>query len=168
MLGFRGHLNQKGDTIVEVLIAMAVASLVLGSAYAVANHSMKNSRQAQEHSEALQIAQKQLEAIVSAVTDDAKVHDLEDSTIKYKCLSDVDESVVKQPSLQTVGSDPSNYAAACRDLGVGSGGYRTAVEYVVPAAQIPKIDPYYRVYVTWPSITGNGDDQVSLSYRALR
>ncbi len=57
------HLQQRGDTIVEVLIAIAVASMVMGSAYAVINKTTKNSMQAQEHTEALKFVQEQAERL---------------------------------------------------------------------------------------------------------
>lgn len=66
----RGRLNQAGDTIVEVLIAIAVISSVLGTAYAVVNSATKTSQQSQEHSRALAIAESQIERI--KVNEDAQ------------------------------------------------------------------------------------------------
>jgi type II secretory pathway pseudopilin PulG len=57
------YLKQTGDTIVEVLIAMTVLSAVLGSAYVLANLSLQRVRQSQEHSEALKLAQAQIEQV---------------------------------------------------------------------------------------------------------
>jgi type II secretory pathway pseudopilin PulG len=56
-------LAQTGDTIVEVLVAMAVLSLVLGGAYVTARHSLIATRQAQERSEALALVQGQIETL---------------------------------------------------------------------------------------------------------
>lgn len=56
-------LNVRGDTIVEVLIAIIVLSTVLVTAYALATRSLKENQQAQEHSQALKIAEGQLEAL---------------------------------------------------------------------------------------------------------
>lgn len=56
-------LSQVGDTIVEVMISVVVLSLVVGGAYSVANRSLKMGRQAQERSEALKLAESQLENI---------------------------------------------------------------------------------------------------------
>lgn len=55
------HGDQHGDTIVEVLIAIVVVASVLGGAFVVSNNSTKNVRKSQEHSEALQILQGQIE-----------------------------------------------------------------------------------------------------------
>jgi Tfp pilus assembly protein PilV len=56
-------LNQIGDTIIEVMIAILVLSLTIGGAYGIANRSLKSARQAQEHGEALKLAESQLENV---------------------------------------------------------------------------------------------------------
>jgi len=56
-------LKQRGDTIVEVLIATAVVSLVLTGAMAVSNNSLKQIRAAQERSEAQAYAQSTVELL---------------------------------------------------------------------------------------------------------
>ena len=55
--------NSKGDTIVEVLISLAILTMVLGGAYYTASQSFRNDRDAKEHSEALTIAQTQVESL---------------------------------------------------------------------------------------------------------
>lgn len=59
------HHNQPGDTIVEVMIVLAVLGLAIGISYATANRSLLNARQAQENSQATTAAQAQVEQIVS-------------------------------------------------------------------------------------------------------
>jgi prepilin-type N-terminal cleavage/methylation domain-containing protein len=54
-------LMQKGDTIVEVLIALAISSLLIGGAMASANQTLLGSLRSQERGEALKIAESQLE-----------------------------------------------------------------------------------------------------------
>ena len=55
--------NQKGDTIVEVLIAIAIVSLVLGGAFVSTRRSSTAVRTAQERGEALKFAEKQVELL---------------------------------------------------------------------------------------------------------
>lgn len=62
---FRTHLTQAGDTIVEVLIATAVVSLILAGAYASANKNVATIQDTQEHSEALKLVQTQVEYLRS-------------------------------------------------------------------------------------------------------
>lgn len=55
--------GQTGDTIVEVLIAIAVVSLLLTAAYASANHNVAALQDTQEHTEALKLVQSQVELL---------------------------------------------------------------------------------------------------------
>ena len=64
MLGLRVRkLAERGDTIVEVLISIAVVSLILGGAYVTTNKSLQGTRAAQERSDALKLVEGQLETI---------------------------------------------------------------------------------------------------------
>jgi prepilin-type N-terminal cleavage/methylation domain-containing protein len=62
------RLDQRGDTIIEVLIAIAIGSLILGITYSTMNRSLITGRRAQERSEALKLAESQLERIKSNVS----------------------------------------------------------------------------------------------------
>lgn len=53
--------NIRGDTIVEVLISIAILSVILTGAYVTSNQSLNNIRQAQERIQALGFAQTQIE-----------------------------------------------------------------------------------------------------------
>lgn len=59
-----GH-TQAGDTIVEVLIAIAVISLILTGAFVVTSRSARAVRDSQEHAEALFLLQGQIERVRS-------------------------------------------------------------------------------------------------------
>jgi type II secretory pathway pseudopilin PulG len=144
--------KQAGDTIVEVLIAMTVASGVLGSSYTVVNRTMANARQAQEHSEALQIANRQIEYI-AALAGTTSAADLIDGNPTYNCINS-DGAIVGQTIQNPNGG---NYNPAC--VSTGDVPYSTAFTYDTTYK-------YFTVYVTWTSVTGRGNDQVSLLYRA--
>lgn len=58
-------LSNRGDTIVEVLIAIAVMSAVLSTAYGITNNSVKSNQESQEHGVALKLAESQLEQLKS-------------------------------------------------------------------------------------------------------
>lgn len=151
--------KQAGDTIVEVLIAMAVAAGVLASSYSVVNRTMANARQAQEHSEALEIASKQIEYIaVLAGTTGAT--DLYDNIPVYNCVGKDTGLLVPQPLLTTATlSNESKYVSAC--VTDGSVPYLTAFSYDMAAK-------HFTVSVTWASVTGHGNDQVKLVYKAYQ
>ncbi len=53
----------RGDTIVEVLIAIAVAAFAIGTSYAIANRSLQQAVTARERNEAVNILQNQINAL---------------------------------------------------------------------------------------------------------
>ncbi len=55
--------HQSGDTIVEVLIAIAVVGSVLGITYSIMNRNLLTMRDNQERTEAVKLAQGQVEAL---------------------------------------------------------------------------------------------------------
>lgn len=60
------HWNQvreRGDTLVEVLIAISVVSLILGGAYVTTNRSLLATRAAEERGNALKLAESQVEQL---------------------------------------------------------------------------------------------------------
>lgn len=57
--------RENGDTIIEVLIALSIIGLVVAGAYATANSSTRLVRQSQERSDAVKVAETQLEMIRS-------------------------------------------------------------------------------------------------------
>lgn len=60
--------GQRGDTIVEVLLAIVVVSVVLVAAYQTTSYNIDDVQSTQEHSEALQLAQAQLEYLHNSST----------------------------------------------------------------------------------------------------
>lgn len=60
--------NSAGDTIVEVMIVLAILSLAFAISTATANRSLGQSRNSQEHSETLSILSSQVELLRTAVT----------------------------------------------------------------------------------------------------
>lgn len=160
--------SQRGDTIVEVLIAITVVAAVLGASYTVVNRTMVNSRQAQEHAEALQVANKQIEFLSTLTSDPVTANGLYDGAPRYMCINPTTGAVVDQ-NLSSPSDAEESYAPACRNL--GSVNYRVAVECLNGTAQCAGVaagNKHFKVYVTWPSVTGNGNDQVTLVYRPYR
>src|SRR3990167_1729863 len=63
----KSRLNSRGDTIIEILIAMAILALVLSTAYAISTQSLRTGTAAGQRSQALGYAQSQVEYIKQAV-----------------------------------------------------------------------------------------------------
>jgi len=57
------RLRQRGDTIVEVLISIAIISLVLAGAYATSTHNTALIQSTQEREQAQRLVEAQIEAI---------------------------------------------------------------------------------------------------------
>lgn len=150
----------RGDTIVEVLISIAVASAVLGGAYAVVNRTLQNSQQAQEHSEALNMAEGQLEQLKKIAETDNSVF----STSRVHCIG-INDGALHQLSVHSLPQpDASAYPTACKTDTATGPGYRVAFQFDDKATASP-YDDEFTVHVDWPSVTGNGDDHVTLLYR---
>ncbi len=66
-------LKQTGDTIVEVLIAVVVVSVVLVGAYTISNASLRQIRISQERGEAQKIAAGHLERLYGCVSSGSSV-----------------------------------------------------------------------------------------------
>lgn len=59
-------LGNRGDTLVEVMLAIAVVGAILAGAYVSSSGSLAGTRQSQERGEALQLVQSQLEYLKAA------------------------------------------------------------------------------------------------------
>ncbi|HET8671733.1 MAG TPA: hypothetical protein VFM05_14230, partial [Candidatus Saccharimonadales bacterium] len=66
-------LPEHGDTIVEVLLAIAVISSVIGGAFVMTNRSLQGSRDAQERVNATKLVESQVEQIKNLAATDAIV-----------------------------------------------------------------------------------------------
>jgi prepilin-type N-terminal cleavage/methylation domain-containing protein len=135
-------MNQRGDTIIEVLIAIAIVSLVLTTAYAITN---KNTQAIQANEERLQ-AQRLVESQIELLS--TKSASL---TSSYTCFD---------------ASGVPNSANACVRSGIAGSG----ATYTISVTQNP-VNSVYTVKATWASLTGvrhtnNTDDSnVTMYYK---
>jgi Tfp pilus assembly protein PilV len=133
--------NQRGDTIVEVLIAVAVVSLVLAGSYAIANRNLRTIQDTQEHAQALQLAQREVEGLRALAGDSSWSGSLGGS-----CITGVTPAPTPVGACASLNSDTTPCAAQpCYKVDITS------------AVGI------YKVAVTWESISG-GDAKVTLDY----
>ncbi|HUD81424.1 MAG TPA: hypothetical protein VMR08_02220 [Patescibacteria group bacterium] len=66
-------LNHTGDTIIEVLLAITIASFVLAAAVVSADSSLNTERQSQNRSIAIQITQSQIEELEAYYTNEQQI-----------------------------------------------------------------------------------------------
>jgi len=136
-------LNQRGDTIIEVLIAIAIVSLVLTTAYAITN---KNTRAIQDNQERLQ-AQHLVESQIELLRTKA--------------------SSLALPNTCFDASGTPARGSACVHNGVAGSG----ATYTLSITGPDPVTTAYAVKATWASLTGvrqtsNGDDSsVTMYYR---
>lgn len=151
--------SERGDTIVEVLIAIAVASSVLGVAYATMNRNLIIMRNNQERTEATKIAQAQIESLKSRLetpsgraeieplgNDDPFCINIGTGVIDYLSVS------VPGPNLDTDDLSPAAYESCISSF------YRYVVRRDTPAGET------FTITVRWESF-GSGRGQVIMTYR---
>jgi type II secretory pathway pseudopilin PulG len=131
-------VNSRGDTIIEVLIAIGIVSLVLTSAYALTNKNVSSIMQVQEQGYAQKLVEQQVELLRAAVT----------KPTADGCF---------HPDNGAFVTPVSN--ATCKPV-VGSVNYAIAIKNN-PTGLSPAD---YRVRVNWDKL-GGGTGQVTVYYR---
>lgn len=146
-------LSQRGDTIVEVLIAIAVAGAVIGGAYSLVNATTKNNLAAQERSAATKVAESQVE-MLRAYVGTGKSLPLTGNFCMYETSGVVAVATFTEalPSVNNSGYPP--------DCLVDYG--NATDRYVAGIARGD--DSAFIVYVNWDS-PNNTRAQVSLAYK---
>lgn len=144
--------NQAGDTIVEVIIAVAVVSLLLTGAFIVTNRNMQAVRDSEEHAEALQLLQGQVELLRSAA---ANSGGLPSGLSTPFCLT---SSAFYQPAANNTHCtlDPSGN-------GVLGGRYQVAISSPTSTPNVGTTTTF-NLTTTWDAL-GGGTDKVFLSYK---
>ncbi|HJQ08503.1 MAG TPA: prepilin-type N-terminal cleavage/methylation domain-containing protein [Candidatus Saccharimonadales bacterium] len=138
--------GERGDSLVEVLIAIAVVSLILGGAYVTTNRSLQATRSAQEQSVALKLAESQIEQIknIVATTPDAIFGPAAPSPF---CI------IAGAPVL-----------AGTPTCAVNANGVTSGVEPKYNIS-IGRVGNEFTVNETWTDVSGRNTDALKLKYR---
>lgn len=134
----RLRFRERGDTIVEVMVVLAVLGLAISISYATANRSLLNARQAQENAQATALAQSQIESLRTLTAASTT------PTIFQAGPYCVTSGAVV-PGSCTTGSIP----------------YTMRVNWVASALT----GSTFTITVIWPDVEGQGNDTVTLVYR---
>jgi prepilin-type N-terminal cleavage/methylation domain-containing protein len=134
--------GQAGDTIVEVMVVLAILGLAISISYATANRSLLNARQAQENSQATELIQSQVEALRTLTTVGATPNIFSPALQNY-CLV-------------LAGITYTNSSGAACAL--GSVPYQINITYATA-------NDTFTVMATWPDVLGQGNDTVTTIYR---
>ncbi len=152
-------LRERGDTIVEVVIAAALVGLVLVSSFSIANRSSQGIRDAAEHDEAQKIAQGAMEGLQSWV--DAHPNLLTDPTVPLFCR---DGSNAGTHSSSVPVETRAELDAA--DVTKNDGGNCKQGQYRVFFERDSVRPDIFIVYVLWDRL-GGGTSQVSFVYKVV-
>jgi prepilin-type N-terminal cleavage/methylation domain-containing protein len=132
--------DQRGDTIIEVLIAIAIVSLVLTSAYVITSKNTLAIQNSQERSQAQHLVEAQIEAL--------------------RAKGSLDNS--SDCFVGNVEHQPTESGSPCDSIkATGSGAtYKLAVTYDASSG-------VYTVSATWGSLGGSSDtdSNVTMYYR---
>ena len=131
-------LTSRGDTIVEVLISIAIVGAVLAGAFVSASRSLTATRQSQERGEALKLVEGQLERLKSLA--DTNTPPSVYSVSSPFCITDTNAFNTSPPCTITT-------------LGVR---YDLTVE---------RSGNTFSVFADWDKAGGNGREQVKITYK---
>lgn len=158
------RLREAGDTIVEVMIALAILGSAFGISYATANSALNRARNAEEHSQALQFLSKQLELLrLAAGNDDARTAGVfaQPGSFCLKATSPV------QIQGFTDGWVPSDHTADDDDWGhypddctESSKLYHLSIKYTAGSSS-----DLFQIMVRWDGVASLGRQQEFISYK---
>jgi type II secretory pathway pseudopilin PulG len=148
-------LYSRGDTIVEVLIAIAIVSLILAGAFVTVNRSMLNGRQAQERGEAIKYAETQLERLKEAGKDASSFVYTENWPFCFSDTSGVPITFTANIPERDSDDLASSTYAGCQTGNI-PGYYNMSIERQGSNTFVAR--------VRWNSVTGNGVEEVRFVY----
>lgn len=150
-------LNQTGDTIVEVLLALAVLAGVIGVSYAVASRSLARAQQAQERVQATKLVEGQIEALKYLASSIESTH----TALFNSLITDLDTATPPvSPQCLIVNSVTGVVSkviytdSQCKNSGLFN-------YYIAAYDTVSKI---FTIKTEWPSFR-SGNDNVTMYYK---
>jgi prepilin-type N-terminal cleavage/methylation domain-containing protein len=162
-------LKSRGDTIIEVMIVLAVLGLAISIAYATANRSLMDARQAQENGEATSLVQSQIEQLRGLASKYPSL-DVFRTDVYFFCINENGTMNVTNFSPGTDFLDeniypkgPANTPGEC----TFDERYNLSIHYEPPTASAsPNASPdTFTVRAVWDDVSGQGQDTVTMAYK---
>ena len=143
-----------GDTIIEVLIAIAITSIVLAGAYVAVDRSMKASRAAQERGEAVKVAEAQIERLKYLNFSSSTANIYQSGPFCISPSQTVIQTIdITNDATEPTGCKSSRYTASItRDVTSGTHQIRVLWENITGSKTVTsypgfdEIKMYYRIY----------------------
>ena len=136
--------SQIGDTIVEVLIAIAIISSVLSTAYAIMNSSVRSNQDSQEQASALKVGESQLELLKGWLL----LGNTLPAGVNSFCMKSVGSVSVEPISATVPSTNNALYPVACRNAD------DDAPERFMTAVVREPASGRYTVYIDWDGAKG--------------
>ena len=156
-------MDSRGDTIVEVMISLAVLALAFAISYSTAQATMNNIQNSQEHSTALEYLDTQMEALHYIANQSVPPISLMSRDAFCLQLSNVaGGSVQVQPydfTTANPGQNPRYWTGSASKCKQSQGSF-----YYYEAI-IPTTPNNYTVKIWWPGLGNLGVQSEQLSYR---
>jgi type II secretory pathway pseudopilin PulG len=143
------RLTERGDTVVEVLICIAVIGLLLGGAFVLTNRSLQGTRAAQERLNGIKIVEGQLEQIKSLASTDAA--GLFSAPTNF-CINSSQQIKDASDATCTVGPD-------------GNPSPAKEPKFTITASRTSNT---FTVKTVWNRVTGVGQDNVEMKYNVFQ
>jgi len=168
--------TESGDTIIEVLIAVAVAAFAIGISYAVANKSLQRAVMSRERNEAVNIIQNQLATLKQRFKTDTSFKNTLSvpasftgtGTARHFCLdnngNNFSNGFGNDAEMDTLTVDSSHYAAACKITTSTTDYYVDIAAMVTDASKNSKNRTIYRLSARWNEV-GGGINRSIMYYR---
>ncbi len=143
-------INTKGDTIVEVLIAITVLAFALGTGYATVSRSNLSIQSNKERYQAQLVASQQIEALRAYIF-------APNSRANFSADTCVKEGLIK------TGADQCKFTELNADSSAAGATYTVATSPANPPCIASSTYCTYKIDVTWESLKG-GNERVTLYY----
>jgi type II secretory pathway pseudopilin PulG len=158
----KDSMKQRGDTIIEVLLALTVVGLSLGIAYGITTRSLNIGQNAQERTEAVKLAESQIEILKNFYNFDVVAYE---DTVNQYCLIEGVKVLIPNPD-----TDPTAPSCLSEDENSVHGFYDIELRYTEASGGDPE---YFESIVRWVTpgsrldpVTGDPfKDEVILRYR---
>lgn len=158
-------LDVSGDTIVEVMVVLAVLGLAIGISFATANRSLLDTSQAEENSQATAYAQSEVEDLRYLAPTSSSTNSGQNPTTNIFNPSGAFCIVTPTAVAPIITATANN----CR---FGTTPYVVVIyncDHYIGAASdcntINQTSDTFVVQATWPDLLGEGTDSATLSYR---